>query len=874
MAWRTINQRIGLEGGEEILKELHRIGAEGEAAFKKLRQAAQGSEPISAWREAGEKLRAHLGELGKAASEVGTAFSSLGTAVLESIRNVAAIGGAVIAAAAGFALLVKSAGDVADQLQDSADQIGTTTKELENLTFAAEQANISEEKFSKGMLKLNRSMSESADHAKQESAKVKNAQVGLQRQLQDLNRKFLESDINTVDGLANNAKARESILRNHKRQLADVRREAKLNEDVFQKLGIQVKNADGTFRNTKDVLFDLADAFQRMPNGAEKSAASIKLFSREGAKFIPFLNQGREAIEAMMEQAQRVAPAFTEIEKSAGIKVGDAFDQLARASANLKNKFLLTFAPTVARVFDALTERIVLTRDGILEFAQTMNDKVQPIVQDFIDLMQGNDHRVAKDSIVRQLRDGIVEFSLAVKNAVTGIIIPALLALLAVLNEVAKAINFIFGTQLTGGQIAAALVITKLIGLFGVLRAAINLAEASVNLLFIAFRPLLLAVAVAVAPFAAIAAAGVAIGFALGALVNLLTGRRLDFGLLAERAKFAFNAIVQGVQISWRLILAFWVNGITGVISEVNRLAPNVQQALQAVLTSFANFPLFLAQKFSEGIDAITLFFQTKFNEAIEGVKTLFLGLVEFFKSTVIGQLVTAVVEFVAFLPQKFSEAVTALQTLWQGFKDFFTIKWAEGVQFLQDKTQEFLTWFGGTFVGQILAGIAAIVAKIKEWATAQASVKSSGASGAGSSAPAAQQLAGGGYVRGPGTSTSDSILARLSNGEFVIPADIVRRLGVSFFEAIKATGGRLPDLSKLSLGSMDSLLPARGFATGGMVTATAGAPVGGRPFTLQLGDQAFRLGSAPNDAIDQLQRFASRSRTKSAGRKPTWFQG
>ena len=39
--------------------------------------------------------------------------------------------------------------------------------------------------------------------------------------------------------------------------------------------------------------------------------------------------------------------------------------------------------------------------------------------------------------------------------------------------------------------------------------------------------------------------------------------------------------------------------------------------------------------------------------------------------------------------------------------------------------------------------------------------------------------LADGGHVRGPGSGTSDSIPARLSDGEFVLPADTVRKVGV-----------------------------------------------------------------------------------------------
>jgi hypothetical protein len=47
------------------------------------------------------------------------------------------------------------------------------------------------------------------------------------------------------------------------------------------------------------------------------------------------------------------------------------------------------------------------------------------------------------------------------------------------------------------------------------------------------------------------------------------------------------------------------------------------------------------------------------------------------------------------------------------------------------------------------------------------------------------QGLADGGYVSGPGTSTSDSIPARLSAGEYVLRADAVRRWGVAFLDTL-----------------------------------------------------------------------------------------
>ncbi|CAB5220288.1 hypothetical protein UFOVP236_19 [uncultured Caudovirales phage] len=47
------------------------------------------------------------------------------------------------------------------------------------------------------------------------------------------------------------------------------------------------------------------------------------------------------------------------------------------------------------------------------------------------------------------------------------------------------------------------------------------------------------------------------------------------------------------------------------------------------------------------------------------------------------------------------------------------------------------------------------------------------------------REVEGPGHVSGPGTGISDSIPARLSDGEYVIPADVVKHKGVEFFDKL-----------------------------------------------------------------------------------------
>ena len=85
--------------------------------------------------------------------------------------------------------------------------------------------------------------------------------------------------------------------------------------------------------------------------------------------------------------------------------------------------------------------------------------------------------------------------------------------------------------------------------------------------------------------------------------------------------------------------------------------------------------------------------------------------------------------------------------------------------------------------------------------AITSASAGSSAMSGLAGAATVA--AATGGYISGPGTSTSDSIPARLSHGEFVVKAESVKKYGLDYFHAINtgrlhryATGGLVSNVN------------------------------------------------------------------------------
>jgi lambda family phage tail tape measure protein len=90
--------------------------------------------------------------------------------------------------------------------------------------------------------------------------------------------------------------------------------------------------------------------------------------------------------------------------------------------------------------------------------------------------------------------------------------------------------------------------------------------------------------------------------------------------------------------------------------------------------------------------------------------------------------------------------------------------------------------------------------------------------------------LAGGGSVTEPGSSTSDSIPAMLSNGEYVLNAAAVARLGIGNLDA---------------LNSGATVHSAARFATGGYVGAAAASTSASRDAALQVNVPVTIEGSA-----------------------------
>ena len=102
---------------------------------------------------------------------------------------------------------------------------------------------------------------------------------------------------------------------------------------LFDRFGISVRNQDGTIRNTSEVLYDLADVFSTMPDGPEKTALAAEFFGKKlGQELIPLLNSGSAAFREMGDEAERLGLILSAEQAKAAADFNDELDRLAASA--------------------------------------------------------------------------------------------------------------------------------------------------------------------------------------------------------------------------------------------------------------------------------------------------------------------------------------------------------------------------------------------------------------------------------------------------------------------------------------------------------------------------------------------------------------
>src|ERR687898_521319 len=166
-------------------------------------------------------------------------------------------------------------------------------------------------------------------------------------------------------------------------------------KDALAQMGIALRDQSGNLRRSEDLLSDLADAFTRIEDPAERVRLAFKLFDSEGVALVNLLSDGSGALEEMRERARDLGIVLDEHLVRDAERARTELDTLSQViSANL-TRAALEAAPVIAdlsswladvagkagiaweRLFDAPEEKSLRTLRYELDLASSTIEKLE-----------------------------------------------------------------------------------------------------------------------------------------------------------------------------------------------------------------------------------------------------------------------------------------------------------------------------------------------------------------------------------------------------------------------------------------------------------------------------------------------------------------
>lgn len=198
-----------------------------------------------------------------------------------------AVGAAIGAAAVGIGALVKKSIDAADEMSKLAQKVGVSTEALSQLQHAANLSGV--EDLGGALAKFNRTAGEAAQGTKEQA-------------------------------------------------------------EAFKTLGVEIRNTDGTLKNTETLFTETAEAISKMPDGIKKTQVAMDLFGKSGAQLIPLLNLGKEGLDELRKEADALGLTLDERTGRAAEGFNDNLTRLGTVANGIGTRLASQFAPELERI--------------------------------------------------------------------------------------------------------------------------------------------------------------------------------------------------------------------------------------------------------------------------------------------------------------------------------------------------------------------------------------------------------------------------------------------------------------------------------------------------------------------------------------------
>jgi hypothetical protein len=277
----------------------------------------------------------------------------------------------------------------------------------------------------------------------------------------------------------------EGGLRVLSRNANEAAQGSKAQAQAFRELGVSVTDTSGHMKPANELLLQISDRFQTMPDGVRKSALSMEFFGKTGTGLIQFLNEGSYGIQKMGTNLEEMGGLFSTEAAEAANKFNQSLKDVGIALNGLYQAIGTAILPALTDLAKSITPIV----SGFSKWTAEMPRLVQ-LVGQFAAILFGAGGLLAGFGVLAKIlpavTTGLAGIGLAISGVslITGVGVIA--ALVAVAIEFRKEISGFFVQALSLAsralgdffRLAAEIIpVLGLGGLSGGLTIAANLSE-------------------------------------------------------------------------------------------------------------------------------------------------------------------------------------------------------------------------------------------------------------------------------------------------------------------------------------------------------------------------------------------------------------
>ena len=292
------------------------------APMRKINQAIESANaPVNRLKKSLGSLsrEAKLSALGDSLGNLKGKLSGVGDGFSKSMGRLSTVTALGAGALTGLFVAVEKSASAGDRIAKFSRRVGLTVEGLQALRFAAERSGIGTEDADKAFEKFGKSVSEA------------------------------------VAGTGEAGK-------------------------LFSALGITLKDSTGRIRKQEDLLLDLAQAYTKIQDPQDKLRASLVLFGKSGGGMVEMLNQGKDGVQALVTEYQRLGGGLSQQQAANAEIFEDTLSNLKVTLGALANQLSSNLIPVISDMMVRFQEWALTNKDTVQKFAEGFAQKLPQIL--------------------------------------------------------------------------------------------------------------------------------------------------------------------------------------------------------------------------------------------------------------------------------------------------------------------------------------------------------------------------------------------------------------------------------------------------------------------------------------------------------------